>query len=51
MRALPSLQNYIKELLLPVLPKFIEAFLEALQSKDLSVTDTGIKTEVSICLP
>ena len=36
----------MKQLLVPVLPKFVEAFLEALQSKNPEVTDTGIKTEI-----
>ena len=36
----------MKQLLVPVLPKFVEAFLEALQSADEAVTDTGIKTDI-----
>ena len=40
------LQQAVKQLLVPVLPKFVEAFLEALQSSDEAVTDTGIKTDI-----
>lgn len=36
----------MKQLLVPVLPKFIEAFLEALQSTNEAVTDIGIKTDI-----
>lgn len=39
-------QQAVKQLLVPVLPKFVEAFLEALQSSDDAVTDTGIKTDI-----
>lgn len=36
----------MKEFLYPVLPKYMEAFVEALHSANPAVTDTGIKTDV-----
>lgn len=39
-------QGCIKQLLLPLLDKFISAFLAALSSKDPEVTDVSIKTEI-----